>query len=438
MWLPKKPQTLEEAKLQRYYVQDHVLKTLFQHGTTRGMEFADAMRIPYSLIDDELKEMRHNDVISPVGGSGIGGYEGMDFTLTEQGRKLGEAVAKRSPYLGPAPVSIEDYTTSVVNQKFHSRWVKKEHLTAAFQDIVIPPKCVGLLGPAINSGGPIFLYGKPGNGKTSISERLGRIFRQGIFVPYSIQIDGQIIQFFDEKVHRVVLPEMLPDNHPVKTDPRALDARWVFVLRPFIIVGGELTLEMLDLIYRDGQNCYEAPFQLKANGGVLLVDDFGRQIVSPKDFLNRWIFPLEKNYDFLTLMNGRKVEVPFEQILIFSTNLDPNDLADEAFWRRIRYKIEIPSPTEDAFKQIFQTVCVKGKIAFVETAFQHLVEKYYRQTKREFRAVHPRDLVGHMTDHIFYNSLEPRMSVEVVDMAAEPYFGNLDVMPSRGWARTAA
>ena len=438
MYLPKKPKTLVEAKLERYYVQDHVIKTLFLRGTTRGMAFADAMRVPYSLIDDELKEMRQNDLISPIGGSGVGGYEGMDFALTEQGRTLGEAAAKRSPYVGPAPVSLEDYTTSVMNQKFNSRWVKKEHLATAFNDIVIPTKTLGLLGPAINSGGPIFLYGRPGNGKTSIAERLARIFRQGIFVPYAIQIDGQIIQFFDEKVHRVIPHDVLPENHPLKTDPRAMDARWVFVFRPFIIVGGELTLEMLDLIYRDGQHCYEAPFQLKANGGVLLVDDFGRQIVSPKDFLNRWIFPLEKNYDFLTLMNGRKVEVPFEQILIFSTNLDPNDLADEAFWRRIRYKIEIPSPTAEAYEKIFRSVCEKGKIAFDEIAFRHLLEEYYQKPQRELRAVHPRDIVGHMTDHIFYNGLESKMTVEVVDMACEPYFGSLDAMPSRGWARTAA
>lgn len=438
MWYPPKPKTLADAKVTPYYVQDHILKVLYTRGVTRGIDFSELLRLPYSLIDEDLRAMRQNDLLSPVGGSGVGGYDQMDFALTAQGRTLAESVSKRSPYVGPAPVSLEDYTESVRAQKFNSRWVKREHLQAAFNDIVIDPACLNVLGPAINSGGPLFLYGRPGNGKTSISERLARVFRQGMFVPHSLLVDGQIIQFFDEKVHRVVPLDILPDTHVLKSDPRSVDSRWVFVLRPFIIVGGELTLEMLDLIYREGQHCYEAPFQLKANGGVLLVDDFGRQIVSPKDFLNRWIFPLEKNYDFLTLRNGRKVEVPFEQILIFSTNLNPNDLADEAFWRRIRYKIEIPNPDGVGFKKIFIAACSKAKLEFSEEAYNHLVAKYYTATQREFRAVHPRDLVNHICDHISFNGLENRLNIKIIDMACAPYFAEAATTASKGWARTAA
>lgn len=437
MWAPKKPQTLEEAKLSSYFVQDNILKILYVRGVTRGIEFHEILHIPFVLIDGELRQMRQNDLISPVGGAGIGGYDGMDFGLTEQGRKLAASVNERFPYIGPAPVATEDYTESVRAQKFHSRWVKKGHLESAFQDLVIAPSYLNVLGPAINSGGPLFLYGKPGNGKTSISERLARVFRQGIFVPYAIQIDGQIIQFFDEKVHRRVSVDALPDNHPVKADPRSLDARWVYVMRPFIIVGGELTLEMLDLSYRAGQHCYEAPFQLKANCGVLLVDDFGRQIVKPKDFLNRWIFPLEKNVDFLSLVNGRKVEVPFEQILIFSTNLNPGELADEAFWRRIRYKIEIPNPDEASYKKIFQAVCTKMKVAFDEAAFRHLVDKHYKQAKRELRAVHPRDILNHVVDHIYYNSLEPKLTIELIDLACSTSFGNVETAQALPWNNAA-
>jgi hypothetical protein len=226
-------------------------------------------------------------------------------------------------------------------------------------------------------------------------------------------------------VHRPIPEDILPANHPLKADAKSVDPRWVYVFRPFIIVGGELTLEMLDLSFRNGQRCYEAPFQLKANGGVLLVDDFGRQKVKPTEFLNRWIYPLEKGMDFLQLASGKKIEVPFEQLLILSTNLDPRDLGDEAFWRRIRYMIETPSPTEKEFKCIFQAICAKKKIAFDEESFNYLLEKYYRQTKREFRSVHPRDILNRVGDHISYHALAPKLTRELVDQACRAMFGGL-------------
>lgn len=439
MWVPRKPETLEEAKLSAYHVRDSVLKILFTRGATRGIYFSRTLKLPYALIDPELKHLRENDLITPVGGSGVGGYEGMDFSLTQKGRELADGAMRSSAYIGPAPVSIEDYTEAITAQKFHARWVKQSHLEAAFKDIVVSPEYLDQLGPAINSGGPIFLYGKPGNGKTTISERLARIFRQGMFIPHAIQVDGEIIQLLDEKVHRPFPDPHIPDDHPIKSDPGSLDARWVFVIRPFIIVGGELTLEMLDLTFREGQKCYEAPFQLKANGGVLLVDDFGRQIVRPKDFLNRWIFPLEKNVDFLTLVNGRKVEVPFEQILIFSTNLNPDDLADEAFWRRIRYKIEIPSPTEPEYRKIFEAACRARKITFDEGAYSHLIQKHYLEPKRPLRAVHPRDILGHAMDHIHYKGFPPKLTPELMDRVCTLYFNGMETgQNSTDWADSDA
>lgn len=437
MWYPKSPQNLEEAKLKSYFVQETILKILFFRGATRGIHFRDALRLSYSLIDPELRKMREQDLIAPVGGAGIGGYDGMDFGLTSHGTEMAAAAAKRSSYNGPAPVAVEDYFDSVKQQKFASRWVKKKHLESAFSDVIVTSKQLDDLGPAINSGGPIFIYGKPGNGKTSLAERLARVFRQGIFIPHSIQVDGHIIQIFDEKVHKVVAPDLLPQTHPMRSDPRSIDARWLYVFRPFIIVGGELTLDMLDLIYREGQNCYEAPFQVKANCGVLLVDDFGRQIVKPKDFLNRWIFPLEKQLDFLTLMNGKKIEVPFEQILIFSTNLNPADLADEAFWRRIKYKVEIADPTEAAFKQIFSEHCARLKLNYDEEVFQHLLQRHYRMANRELRSVHPRDLLGHVVDYLCYHGLELKLTKEIIDVVAESYFSNVITSIKGGWSNAA-
>jgi predicted ATPase with chaperone activity len=435
MWFPKRPQNLEEAKLTPYFLQESILKIIFSRGATRGIQFCEGLRLPYALIDSELKQLRSQDLIAPVGGTGVGGYEGMDFSLTTRGIEQAASISKRSPYAGSAPVSIEDYADSVSNQKIQLRWVKRSHLETAFADLIISKQQINRLGPAINSGGPIFLYGKPGNGKTCLAERLSRVFRQGIFVPYCIQIEGQIIQIFDEKVHHRIGDELLSDTHPVKANPLSIDPRWVYVLRPFIIVGGELTLEMLDLTFREGQDCYEAPFQVKSNGGVLLVDDFGRQIVRPKEFLNRWIFPLEKNKDFLTLVSGKKIEIPFEQVLIFSTNLNPADLADEAFWRRIKYKIQVPDPTENEYKQIFMGVCQKLKLGFVEAVYQHLIQTQYKSKKRELRSVHPRDILNHVVDYISYYGLEHKLTNELIDLASEPYFTEMVDTADRTWSK---
>ncbi len=425
MWFPKKPMSLEEAKLDANYVEESILKILQVNGPTRGNSFADIVKLPYSLVEPVIRDMRDRDLIGTTGGSGIGGNAGLDFGLTQKGMETAGPIIARSPYFGASPVDVLDYTAAIQGQKFNTSLVRKQHLDSAFNDIMISQEYLNQLGPAINSGGPIFLYGKPGNGKTTMSERIARLWRQGMFIPYTIKADGEVIQVFDEKVHRVITPEMLPDNHPMKIDAKSADPRWVYVFRPFIVVGGELTLEMLDLNHRPGQRCYEAPFQVKANGGVLLIDDFGRQKVTPSEFLNRWIYPLEKQMDFLSLASGKKIEVPFEQLLILSTNLDPRDLGDEAFWRRIRYMIETPSPTEREFKIIFQTICAKKKITFDEDAYAYLVEKYYKQAKREFRSVHPRDLLNRVADHISYLTLPPKLTRDLVDKACRALFGGL-------------
>lgn len=424
MWLPKRPQSLDEAKLEKQYIEDCILKYLNARGATRGGKFPEILKIPYGLMDFIIQDLRDRDLIATVGGgSGLGGNSGLSFGLTSKGMELADVAARRSPYFGPAPVDLVDYTQSVQAQKFQSNLVRRQHLERAFSDIKISQEYLNQLGPAINSGGPIFLYGKPGNGKTTMSERIARLYRQGIFVPYTIQINGEIIQVFDPKIHKPIPIEILPEDHPLRVDPNAADPRWVYAFRPFIVVGGELTLEMLDLTFISGQASYEAPFQLKANGGVLLIDDFGRQKVKPTEFLNRWIYPLEKGMDFLSLASGRKIEVPFEQLIILSTNLDPKDLGDEAFWRRIKYMIETPSPTASEYKFIFQTICAKKNIVFDEEVFNKLVEKYYVKAKREFRSVHPRDILNRISDFISYFGLESKLTPQVVDQACTLFFG---------------
>lgn len=437
MWYPQRPNDLESAKVSNHFIQEAILKILFLQGSTRGIRFCEVLHLPYALIDSTLKELRTRDLLAPIGGTGVGGYEGMEFALTPAGVELAQVVNRRSPYVGPAPVDISDYMESVKIQKLQPRGIQKAHLKAAFSDVVLNEDLLEQVGPALNSGGPIFLYGKPGNGKTVLSERLAKVFRQGMFVPHAIQIDGQIIQVYDEKVHRKIPLDRLPEQHPLRALPLSLDPRWVYVYRPFIIVGGELTLEMLDLSYREGQACYEAPFQLKANGGVLLVDDFGRQIVKPKEFLNRWIFPLEKKLDFLTLINGKKIEVPFELVLIFSTNLDPKDLADEAFWRRIKYKIGIPSPTEGEYRQIFEAMCGKLNLKFDPLVYKHLIDTHYMKANRELRAVHPRDILNHVVDLIAYGGMEMKLTRDLIDKAVIPYFTEALTHHQKPWSNVA-
>jgi hypothetical protein len=432
-WYPRKPSTLEEAKLKSFFIRDSILKILHIMGVTRGIEFSETLKLPFDLVEPEIRHLLTNHLIGPVGGAGIGGSNGVDFGLTKEGREQAHSIYQRRPHFGPAPIDAGDYHASVTKQRLQTRGIRRQHLDWAFQGVTIAPGYLEKLGPALNSGGPIFVYGNPGNGKTTLAEKMTKLFRQPIFVPHCIQVDGQIIQFYDEKVHRPFPIAQLPPDHPAKEDPKMIDARWVCVHRPFIIVGGELTLEMLDLIYHDGQDSYEAPFQLKSNLGILLVDDFGRQIVKPKDFLNRWIFPLEKHVDFLTFENGKKIEVPFDQLLIFSTNLHPKDLADEAFWRRIKYKIEIPNPTEEIFATIFRAACEKSKLVFSQATYEYLINKYYRASGREFRAVHPRDLVNHMRDHIAYNQLDSVISTSLIDSVCQLYFGAVDPRVNEAW-----
>lgn len=424
MWIPKRPESLEEAELQEFFVEDCLLKTLYAQGGKRGSDLVRSIRLPAGLVEPILSNLRAKDFIATMGGGGgMGGVLGLTLGLTPKGSEYVAGIKDRSPYYGPAPVSAKIYKDSVKAQKFSARQVRLKHLELAFSDIKIAQDYLHQLGPAINSGGPIFLYGKPGNGKTTMSERIARLFRQGMFIPYAIEANGETIQVFDEKVHIPIPLDKLPDGHPLKDTPGGIDPRWVYAFRPFVVVGGELTLDMLDLSYSEGQTGYEGPFQLKANGGVLLIDDFGRQKVKPTDILNRWIYPLEKQMDFLSLASGKKIEVPFEIFLIFSTNLDPNSLGDEAFWRRIKYKIETPNPTDADFEFIFQIVCKKNGIEFDKQAYTYFVDKYYRAHNREFRSVHPRDIVNIVCDHVNFFGKPAKLTREVLDQACASFFG---------------
>ena len=409
-WFPKPINSIKDLNISKNFIHEMILKILYAEGVKLGKEISNIIHISFNQIEDELLYLKSRELVivtSSVGGTT--GYHAMKFELSSKGRAMAKEFFNVRPYIGPLPVQMADYIESVKSQKVNNTSVTIDHVKSLFKKMILKKELLQKLGPAINSGGPLFLYGKPGNGKTMIAEEIIEAMKGELYIPHSILVDGQIIRFFDKKTHK-------------KTGECKEDKRWIKIKRPLIVVGGELTLPMLDLIYKDEFKSYEAPFQLMANGGILLIDDFGRQLISPKDLLNRWIYPLEKKVDFLTLVTGKKVEVPFNQMLIFSTNLNPNDLADEAFWRRIKYKIEIESPSFDEFKIIFKDQCKKNELVFRDSVFDYLVINYYKKLKMEPRGVHARDLISHVVDFIHFYKLEKKISKKSIDFSWKCYF----------------
>jgi len=296
----------------------------------------------------------------------------------------------------------------------------------ALGHLVISETMYGKIGPAVNSGKSIFLYGPPGNGKTTVSEAVGRVvLGSDLWIPYAFDVDGQVIRVFDNVNHEILeTAESESAQRSTQTGVKR-DPRWIKIRRPVIIVGGELTLAGLDLIYDNTNKFYEAPYQVKANGGMFLIDDFGRQQVRPRDLLNRWIVPLEKGVDFLTLATGRKIEMPFNVLIVFSTNLDPADLVDEAFLRRIRHKIEIGDPSFEEFKEIFKRACESKRVPYDEKGLAYLLQEWYIKRDRKLRAVHPRDILDQLLDIARYMNRPPQLTKDLLDRACEAYFVQL-------------
>jgi predicted ATPase with chaperone activity len=423
--LPAPPATLAEAGLSSELVSDLLLKHLYMQGARTGIQLTRQLRLPYHLVDEELLDLQQRRFIEvrATGGAGRGGYT---FDLTTAGRERAREALAASQYVGAAPVPFAQYQAWVEAQSVRGVRVTRERVRAGLGEVVLEDGLFELLGPAVNSARSLFLYGAPGNGKTRIAELVARLLgEEGVYIPYAVEVDGQIMILFDPVHHRP-----LDEEEEEATGADALlfrkgepfDQRYVRVARPVVVTGGELTLDQLDLQYDRFTKVYRAPFQVKANGGVLIIDDFGRQRVPPRDLLNRWIVPLERRRDYLTLHTGVKFPVPFDCLLIFATNLDPAELVDEAFMRRIHYKIQVSDPGRGAYEEIFRRGCEERGIAYDPAAVDYLFRRYYEGAGISPRGCHPRDLLDHLEDIAHYEEREPRLEEDLLDRACQTYF----------------
>jgi predicted ATPase with chaperone activity len=411
-FIPPVPRSLEETGLTPVVVEDLIFKSMLGKGAMTGRELAIDLCLHFSIVEAVLTDLKVRLFIVHKNSAGIGDFL---YMLTESGQEKAMIAREISAYCGAAPVPFDDYLKSIQAQSIRNEKPDYATLAKAFEDMIFDQALFDTIGPAINSGRGLFLYGEPGNGKTSIAEKLASCFRNDIFIPKAIYVEGQILQLFDPQNHQPSAPEGEPALI-AKHDPR-----WIEIRRPAVMVGGELTMDALEIKYNPILRISEAPLQMKANGGVFLIDDFGRQRISHVDLLNRWIVPLEKRVDFLVLPNGQKIQVPFDELIIFSTNLDPNSLVDDAFLRRIPYKIHVKDPSEAQYKQIFKMLCVKYDIAFEEAPFNYLIQRHYAG-KRPFRGCQPRDILEQILNASSYKRETPQLTESLLDMACQNYF----------------
>ena len=421
---PIAPETIADTGLSPEAITELLLKTLYVQGARSGQELIDAICLPFTIVDELLLTLQHQRLIEVkrTVGAGRGGYI---FDLTNAGSERAREAMAAGQYVGPAPVPLEHYRTWIERQSIRNVHVTRERLTAAFADLVLDPAFVESLGPAVNSAKSLFIFGDPGNGKTVMAEVMAGLLGGSFYLPYAVDIGGQIMVVYDPVYHRPVAPDDLSGaaNEPEwLRDVPNHDRRYARVARPVVMTGGELTLDQLDLQYDRDTKMYQAPFQVKANGGVLILDDFGRQRVPPRELLNRWILPLEKRMDFLTLHTGSKFPVPFECLLIFATNLDPGELVEEAFLRRIHYKVKAQSPTRAQYEEIFQRCAAARDIPYRPEAVAQIYRDFYEGRGIAPRGCHPRDLTDHVCDIARFLEVAPTFSSDLLDRACRSYF----------------
>ena len=423
---PIAPSTMAETGIAESTVEQLILKQLFYKGEAMGRDLSNSLGLKYSVIEQLVDVLKRNHLITAKRSMGMGNMSSV-FVLSEAGRKLAQQYLEVNAYAGAAPVNLEEYCELVRLQKLEPGWLNKDTLNEAYRHMVVSEDILSQIGPAVNSGKSFLIYGQPGNGKTFVAEALFNINTTPIYIPYAIECQGQIIQVYDPLYHEPldgpadglsIMATAISESYPY-------DKRYFRSKRPFITTGGELTLNHLDLSFNPTSRIYDAPFQLKANNGIYLIDDFGRQKVTPSEVLNRWIVPMERKIDYLNFQQGGKITVPFECFLVFSTNLNPDQLGDEAFMRRIQYKMFLKSPGEAEFAEIFEQFCKKVDIPLGPNLIGKFLTKYYRNGKKRLRRCHPRDVVTHAVDHIRFERKEWVLTEEVLDHAFASCFTTL-------------
>jgi predicted ATPase with chaperone activity len=415
---PPVPGTIEDTGLPASMIEQLILKLLYSRGEMLGRDVSQALGLKFSLVEGFFELLKHQHSIQVKKSLGMGTSTSL-FALTETGRSHARECLENNQYVGPAPIPLFQYTYVVRRQKRSNGWLTPDALAETYRRMVVTPRILSQIGPAVSSGNSFLIYGQPGNGKTFLAEALGNVDDSYIYVPHALECQGQIVQVFDPVYHQPI--QDTEESSVLAFEPQ-YDQRWIKCRRPFIVTGGELTLEMLDLSYNSTSKVYDAPYQLKANNGIYLIDDFGRQQCSPAEVLNRWIVPMERRIDYLKFHSGSKMTVPFEAFLIFSTNLKPEQLGDEAFLRRIQYKMLLRSPDRDEFAEIFRRFCESHDLASNPELIARFIAKHYNTTAKPFRRCHPRDVLSHAIDLINFEKLPFQLTDDVLDRAFESCF----------------
>ncbi|MEM9588883.1 MAG: AAA family ATPase [Planctomycetota bacterium] len=415
---PTEPRSISETGLSEAFMEALLVKTVNSGGTISGRNVSERVGIPFRVIEPMLDSLRTRKLVVHVRPAAFNDYY---YSLTDEGQRRAHGYLKQCSYVGPAPVPLNDYTLSVEAQAAGLDPIDRDQLGDALSKISYQPELLDQLGPAINSNTGLFLFGPPGNGKTTVARALTSCLGQEIWIPHAILDDGNLIKVRDDAFHR---PAPVPESDGQILKAQQWDKRWLRIQRPTVVVGGELIMENLEVRHDARSNICEAPLQMKSNCGCLLIDDFGRQRIAPEELLNRWIVPLENSCDFLTLPTGKKIQIPFEQLIIFSTNLQPEELVDEAFLRRVPYKIFVDDPSKDEYRSLVKGVCQQLGFAYQPEAAEHLLA-FYERTGRPLRRCHPRDLLVQVTNFCKYRKLPPTLRPEYLDQACLSYFSAL-------------
>jgi len=418
--IPTEPADIAATGIEENDLLSLMLKLIYENRLVSVRQFVEAIKLPYHIVLELVRMAVDRQLLHALGTRYSDSMIDMSYAFTDEGRRYAQDALQRSRYVGPAPVTLEEFTDKVNLQKLTNELISFERIRKSIGELVFDDSIIEQSGPALNSGRAMLLYGPPGNGKTSVAHCFASVFNDVIYVPYAFIVEGQIIRMYDPSIHNELSAANLSEDETFSVVRREeFDQRWVPCRRPFVVTGGELTLDMLDLRYDASGHYYEAPLHVKALGGCLIIDDFGRQLVSPTNLLNRWIVPLENRIDFLKLHTGKSFTIPFEELVIFSTNLEPEDLMDPAFLRRLPYKIEVSSPSLENFRKIIQKECARNGFDMPEEAFQYIVHKITEDKGLELAAFQPKFIVDQVVATCRFMGQLPYLEPRFVDYALD-------------------